>query len=608
MSRRYNPPQQRSLEVTRLITDPASGRRLRFGPFLLDPRTGEVRKGRSVVRLPPQPTRVLALLASRAHQLVTREEVRDAIWGGETHVEFDQAINFCVRKIRVALGDDAESPRYIETLARRGYRFIAPVQAEGDPPPGPAPIIPAGAPAEERVMLAVLPFENLSGDPDQEYFGDGLTEEMITHLGRLGPRRLGVIARTSSMRYKGAARSVGDISRELGVQYVLEGSVRISRGRVRVSAQLIHAEDQTHVWTESYDRPLRNILALQADVAKCIAREIRLELAPGTGARAGRSRAVVPEAYQSYLRGLVYMNQGSLEACKNSRICFEHALKADPGFAPCHAAQSLNWARMGFHGLLVPREAWRRAGKSARRAIEIDDECADGHAALGRVHLEFDWDWEGAGRELRRAIQLNPNHIPAHHWLSHLYVALRRPEDSLLTSRRAVDLDPFDPWIHSHLCWHYINARQFEEAIAHSRKTLLLDPNCVQSRIHLGWALLETGRHREAVEALDDAASTIRGQDNEALWSLGHACAVSGDARRARRILRDLAVRRCRSSFARVLIHLGLGDVEETLRGLELALEERCVQMIYLRQDPRFDPLRSNPRFEELLGRIGLPD
>jgi TolB-like protein/tetratricopeptide (TPR) repeat protein len=556
-----------------------------------------LRKGSSSVHLPPQPARVLALLAGRPRELVTRGELREQVWGGDTYVEFDQALNFCIRKIRAALGDDAEAPRYIETLARRGYRFIAPVQEEAGPVVATA----------ERVMLAVLPFENLSRDPEQGYFSDGLTEEMITHLGRLNPQRLGVIARTSSMRYKGAARSVAEIGRELGVQYLLEGSVRISKARLRVSAQLIRAGDQTHLWAESYDRPLRDILAVQAEVARSIAGQIRLKLTPEESVRLQRTRAVVPDSYQAYLRGLVHMNQSSGEACKNCLACFEQALRADPGFAPAHAALSLTWARMGFHGLLAPREAWRKAREAARRAIEIDDECADGHAALARVELEFEWDWEKAERESLRALELNPNHTTAHHWLSHLHVALRRLDESLVTSRRAVELDPFDPGIHAHLAWHYIHARQYEDAISQSRRTLELDPNNVSARIHLGWALLQDGASDAAVAELKEAASPGRGENNEALWSLGHACAVAGEARRAREILRELSGRRCRASFGKALIHLGLGEADEALKFLDEALDERCVQMIYLRLDPRLDRLRSDPRFVDLARRVGLP-
>ncbi len=578
--------------------EPSVRRRLRFGPFLLDLRSGELLKGGASVRLPPQPARVLALLAGRAGELVTRDEVRREIWGGDTFVEFDQALNFSVRKIRAALEDDAEAPRYVETLARRGYRFIAPVEEEGS-----GPAVAAG----ERIMLAVLPFENLDGGAGQDYFSDGLTEEMINHLGRLDPRRLGVIARTSSMRYKGAALSVADVARELGVQYLLEGSVRTSEARVRVSAQLIRASDQTHLWAESYDRPLRDLLALQAEVARCIAREIRLTLSPAQSNRLERPRAVVPDSYQAYLRGLSFMSRGSREACKTCLACFEQSLRADPGFAPAHAALSLTWTRMGFHGLLAPREAWQNAREAARRAIDIDAKCADGHAALGRVELEFEWDWEKAERSLLRAIDLNPNNIPAHHWLSHLQMATRRPEESLVTSRHAVELDPFDPWINAHLAWHYIHARQYEEAIARSRWTLDLDPGCGQTRIHLGWALLQNGAHEEAIVELAEAANPLRGEDNEALWFLGHACAVAGRTGRAREILERLSSPRCQASFGRGLIHVGLGEMEQALRCLDEAYDERCVQMIYLRQDPRFDPLRSEPRFESLARRIGLP-
>jgi len=576
---------------------PSTKSRLRFGAFLFDPRTGELLKGRSPIRLAPQPARVLALLAGRPGELVTRDELQREIWGGDTFVDFDQALNFCIRQIRAALGDDAEAPRYVETLARRGYRFMAAVEEEGTV---------RAAPAEERAMLVVLPFENLSGDPEQDYFSDGLTEEMITHLGRLNARRLGVIARTSSMRYKGTARSVARIARELGVEYLLEGSVRISEARVRVSAQLIQAGDQTHLWAESYDRPLRDILAVQADVARSIAREMRLQFTPGEAERVEPPRAVVPDSYQAYLRGLFFMSQSSSKACENCVACFEQALRADPSFAPAHAALSLTWARMGFHGLLPPREAWQKAREAAERALEIDDGCADGHAALARVELEFEWAWEKAEREFLRALEINPNDTTAHHWLSHLQLALRRPDESLATSRWAAELDPFDPGIQAHLSWHYIMVRQYEDAVAEARRTIEIDPNCIPARVHLGWALLQAGATEDAIAALEEAANPGRGDNNEALWSLGHGCAVAGRADRAREILRGLSGR-CQASFGRALIHLGLGETDQALKCLEEALDERGAQVIYLRQDPRFDSLRAEPRFDHLVRRVGLP-
>ncbi|HYO15209.1 MAG TPA: winged helix-turn-helix domain-containing protein, partial [Thermoanaerobaculia bacterium] len=434
---------------------------MRFGLLELAPDTGELRKGGRPVRLQPQPARVLAVLAGRAGELVTREELHREVWGEGTHVDLDQGINFCIRQIRAALGDSAEAPVYIETVPRRGYRFLAPVEdaspAPGGPPPSPPPVparrrLPrsavsavllllalaltlfaaarAGRPPskspEGRAMLAVLPFEDLSGEPGAEHWSDGLTEELISQLGRIDPGRLGVIARTSSMRYKGTREPVDRIGRELGVDYILEGSVRRSGERWRITAQLIEVRDQTHLWAESYDREAADVLAVQREVSERVARALALELLPG---RAAAAPPVPPAAREAFLKGRYLLNKRDRTAAETEKSVslFEQAVAA----APSHAAA---WA--GLADALAalprpPRQIVPRARAAALRALEIDPGLAVAHYRLAGIHLYYDWDWEAARREYERALELDPGYATAHHSFAAYFSILGRHDEAL---------------------------------------------------------------------------------------------------------------------------------------------------------------------------------
>src|SRR2546429_412815 len=455
---------------------------LRFGVFDVDPESGELRKAGVDINLPPQPAKVLVLLATRAGQLITREELRQQIWGKETFVDFEHGLNSCIKQIRAALDDHPESPRYIETRPRRGYRFIAPVQEVS------AHAVTPGAPSEglpttalrirprrysiaivalvlalfatgyfarfasprhavspgDKIMLAVLPFENLTGDPRQEYLSDGLTEEMITQLGRMHPERLGVIARTSAMQYKNTQKGMDQIGRELGVAYVLEGSLRRAGDHVRVSAQLIQVRDQTHLWAESYERDLRDILALQNDVAQAIARQIEIKLTPQQQARMARARSIDPRVYEFYSKGRYFWNKRSEEGYRRAIQYFQQAIARDSEYAPAYAGLADAYALLGsMPNVELPRsEAMPRARAAALKALELDDSLAEAHTSLAFVRMHFDWDWPGAEREFVRALQLNPGYATAHHWYAFWLIAQGRAEDALQEIRAAQRLDP----------------------------------------------------------------------------------------------------------------------------------------------------------------------
>jgi len=488
-----------------------------FGSFEVDTVSGELRRQGLRIKLQDQPFRLLVLLLERAGDVVTREEVREKLWPADTYVDFDHSLNTAVRKLREALGDSAEGPRYVETLARRGYRFIAHVEprrtaqvasANADV----APVLPDSAErpsssgrrlrtfaivvvicaaalvaywvvprrgpttlSGRRLTLAVLPFDNLSGDADQEYLSDGLTEEMITQLARLEPDRLKVLARSSTWKYKRADRDIGQLRRELGADFVLEGSLRRAGERVRVTAQLVRGDDQSHVWAETYERDFRDVLILQSEVAEAVSRTIAVTLTPDAKARLARARPVRSEAYQDYLRGRFFWNRRTEAALRQALGYFQKAIAADPGYAPAYSGLADSYSLLGASSIvggLPPRQAMPEAKAAALKALQIDGTLSEAHTSLATIHLLYDWDLAACDREFRRALELDPNYTLAHHLYSHCLLALGRTAESLAESKRALELEPLHLVVGGHLGWHYLYARQYDQAIEQFRKTL----------------------------------------------------------------------------------------------------------------------------------------
>src|SRR5437867_2832264 len=634
----------------------ASPRRtLRFGSFEVDLASGELRRQGLKISLQDQPFRLLALLLERAGEVVTREELRDKLWPADTFVDFDHSLNTAVRKLREALGDSAETPRYVETLARRGYRFVAPLAEPGptaplahsadadaaSPSPPTATRLPPSArralviaavlssaalvahwaggrpkprtPPGQRLTLAVLPFDNLSGDADQEYLSDGLTEEMITQLGRLEPDRLRVTARSSTWKYKHADRDIGRLRQELGADYVLEGSLRRAGERVRVTAQLIQAVDQTHVWAETYERDLGDVLVLESDVARAVARAIALTLTPDAQARLASARSVRPESYQDYLRGRYFFNRKTEAALRQALGYFQRAIAADPGYAPAYTGLADCYWSLGASstvGGLPPRQAMPEAKAAALKALEIDGTLAEAHSSLAQVHLLYDWDLAASEREFKRALDLNPDYTAAHHWYSHCLLVLGRTDESLAESKRALEMEPLNLVIGVHLGWHYLYARQYDQAIEQFRKTLELDPAFPQAQRYAAWAYLQKGMRQEAIASLRAALGQL-GRNPEVEGELGHALGVAGRRAEALAILeglRQLSSTRYVSPYSVALVHCGLGDRDQALAWLERAYLERSDYMPYLSREPMLDGLRSDPRFAALVRRVGLPN
>jgi TolB-like protein/Tfp pilus assembly protein PilF len=455
------------------------------------------------------------------------------------------------------------------------------------------------APGSRKIMLAVLPFENLSGDAAQDYFSNGLTEEMITQLGRLEPERLGVIARTSAMQYKGARKDARQIGTELGVDYLLEGSVRREGSRVRVSAQLIQVRDQSHRWAEDYDRDLRDILALQSEVAGTIAQQIRLKLTPEQHARLQNARAVNAEAYEDYLKGRFFWNKRSVEGHQKAIEYFQKAVALDPNYAQAYAGLADSYALLGsWSNLVMPRrEAMSQARAAAEKALALDDSLADAHASLGFVKMHYDWDFSGAEKEFQRAIALNPGYATAHHWYAYDLVALARLDDALAEIRRAQQTDPLSVIISRDVGELLLFAGRDDEAIAQCHKTLEMDPNFSHAHWVLAWAYRRKGQEKQFLEEL--AKSTGDPVSEGILYVL------QGKRQEALRILGRME-RNYGSAMHSALVYWFLGEKDRAFVYLERAFEERNGALIVMRFAPEWEPLRSDPRFEQLERRVGV--
>ena len=623
----------------------------RIGQWLVQPTLNSISDNESSKRVEPKMMQVLVHLAAHAGQVVSKEQLMGAAWP-DTFVTDDVLLR-CISELRKALSDDPREPRFIQTIAKKGYRLIAPVEwmdRSSEAAPGVEPL--AGrqvAPedlrpgrrvlligfatslvvallavayfsrqwwaarpgsGQEKSVLLVLPFQNLSADAEQEYFSDGLTEEMITQLARLQPERLAVIARTSSMHYKGTNKTIGQIGRELGVHYILEGSVRREGKRVRISAQLIRASDQAHVWADSYDRELSGILAVQNQVAQAVAREIRITLSAQERTRLASSRPVVPEAHESYLKGRFFWNKRTPEGLRKAIEHFERAIEIDAGYAAPYTGLADAHLLLLEHADVSPQEGLPKAKAAALKALEIDSELAEAQASMGMIRFCQEWDWAGAEKDFQRAITLNPNYVTAHHWYALLLATTGRLDEARVEIERAVKLDGLSPLMRTAAGWRvYAAARQYDQAAHELRLGIELDPLSGTARRRLGAVYLLAGKHKEAIAELRESVR-LSGETPIAQADLGHAYAVAGMQAEARKVL-DQLQRLSRSHYVDAtrfaLIYTGLGERERAMEWLEKAYERRDMGLIMLRPDPRFDPLRNDPRYQSLIRRMKLP-
>ncbi|HEV8392799.1 MAG TPA: winged helix-turn-helix domain-containing protein [Vicinamibacterales bacterium] len=568
---------------------------LRFGSFELDERSRELRTGTTRIRLQDQPFEILRLLLLRPGEVVTREELRRQLWPDGTYVDFEHSLNAAVKRLRAALGDDADNPRFVETLPRRGYRFVAPAGA----PAAPLPIAP---PSAVRVRLAVLPFSNL-GDERHEYFGDGLHEELISQLGGLCRGRIGVLGRWSSLVFKGTPLRARDIGEALRADYLLEGSVRHEDDRVRVSARLIETTGETQLWAEMYDRHLTHSLTVQSDVAAQIARALAAELAPDERTRA--HSAAASAAYQAYLKGRYFWNKTEDQAVDQAIAYYEEALSLDASFGPAAAALARARIARAEHYLDVPRLALASARDTAQRALDIDGSLYEAHLAMGETQRMLDFNWVGAEASYLKALALNPSSESAHRAYALLLSALGRHREAVRESDRAIELDPLCLVVGGAAAWVAYASGDYPAAIEIARNTIDMDPEFVRARRVLAAAYLQSGRIADAVQELETSAALT---DHPVLlgW-LAHAKAVTGRTYEAETIVaRMLTQDGYRQHYALAIAYIGLGRIDDAFDALDVACLDRDPLLTHVAVEPCFDQIRGDARFAALLTRMGL--
>lgn len=585
-------------------TSTDTGGWLRFGSFELDIRSRELRRGDTCIRLQEQPFEILRLMLERPGDVVTRDELRRRLWPDGTFVDFEHSLNAAVKRLRAALGDDADSPRFVETLPRRGYRFIGhsatSAAAAGEP----------GGAGSQQVRLAVLPFTTLSESAAQEYFTDGLTEEMIARLGQMCRGRVGVVARWSSMVFKGTTERARDIGRVLRADYLLEGSVRREGDRVRITVRLIEAAGETQLWADTYERHLTDCLSVQADVAARVAESLAVELAP-RGSGAGPAAAMSVSAYQEYLKGRYYWNQwlrSEDDVGEHALARFVEALRIDPRFAPAHAGTARVQIARAITYRERPRAALEAARTAAKRALELDAQLAEAHLALADVRWMLEWDWRGAEAEYLQAIALNPSEESAHRRYGAMLIAVSRPEEAIRETERACELDPLCMVVNTSAAFARYLAGDYRGALERCRRATDIDPEYLPAREIVGLVYLQTGQARAAIAVLEAAHAAGR-HDRALTASLAHAHAVAGDRAAAETLAGELERRdpsRYLSPVYLALAHVGLGDGDGAFAALEGAVADADPALAYLAVEPRFEPLRADARYGRLLELLCL--
>ena len=576
--------------------DTAANRgRLRFGPFELHLRSRELQNGPTRVRLQDQPFEILLTMLERPGDVITRDELRQRLWPEGTFVDFEHSLNAAVKRLRSALGDDAVNPRFVETLPRRGYRFIGSLDTHEAPDP-----------ARPRLRLMVLPFVDLSEYSDHRYFADGLTEEMIAQLGHLCKNRIGVISRASAMTFKDSNRRARDIGETLGVDYLLEGSARREGDRVRITARLVETASETHLWVESYESHLADYLSVQTDVAARVARSLAMELMPDD-LHATQTMPSNAPAYNDYLKGRYYWNMLADQGVEPALEHFEFATRLDPSFALAHVGKARVQLLKAEYYRTLPRTMLEAARQSVKRAMDLDPNLFEAHLALGEVRRMLEWDWRGAEAAYTQAIVLNPSHETAHRSYALLLAALARPVEAIRESDRALEMDPLCVVVNSGGgAWVRYLAGDIDGAIARARKAVEMEPRYLVAHRVLAAANLQAGRSSDAVTALETALA-LSPQDPVLLAWLAHARAVTGCRDIALALLNRLrSCERYLPSYHLALAHVGLGDLDAAFAALEQATVDADPSLLTLRAEPRFEPLRSDPRYTKLIELLGL--
>jgi TolB-like protein/DNA-binding winged helix-turn-helix (wHTH) protein/Tfp pilus assembly protein PilF len=647
---------------------------LRFGAYEFDLRSGELRKHGIRIKLQEQPCQILAILLEHRGEMVTREQLQHRLWPSDTFVDFDHSLNTAVMRLREALSDSSENPRFIETLPRRGYRFLAPVEEKSslvsEPTPvqtaevglslsadakvdSPSPVLLpafqaiaaklekrvqrpllvtvtlsvlaivlasafafrflkrpslASAPSDRLTSLVVLPFENLSADKEQQYFTDGMTDELIAHLAKI--RSLRVISRTSSMEYKDTHKSLSQIARDLNVDAVVEGTVLRSGNQVRITAELVQVAADRHLWAETYESQLGDVLGLQSRVASAIVNEIRINLTPEEQQRLASTRSVSAESYENYLKGKYYWNKRSREGLTKAIEYFQLAIDKDPNYALAYAGLADCYSIIGsaIVGTVPSQDVAPKAEAAAAKALQLDDTLAEAQTSLATVRFNYDWDWAGAASGFQRAIELNPSYATAYQRYSLYLTAMGRSNESLAQMNRARELDPMSISMSFSLGWRLYMARKYDQAIEQLQNTLEMDPNFALPRMVLGQAYEQKKAYPQALAELQKAVG-ISHDSPQMVGALGHAYGASGNRSEAEKVLAKLmeeSKKQYVSPFYVAIVYVGLAENDKATDWLEKAYSDRSNPIIFSKVDPQLDPLRSTPRFQALLRRLAL--
>jgi len=611
---------------------------IRFGPFELDLRAGELRKHGRKTRLQQQPFRVLALLLEHPGEVVTREELRQVIWPADTFVDFHEGLDATIYKLRNTLGDSSENPRFVETLPRRGYRFIAAIEE----------VLPKTTRARNLLTLAgvltavalallfglnlagtrdrlfrrtgnrpirslvVLPLQNLSGDTSQEYFVDGMTEALTTDLGKIGALR--VISRTSAMHYKGTRKALPEIARELNVDAAVEGAVLLSGERVRITTQLVETSSDRHLWAETYERDLRDVLVLQDELALTIAKQIQVKLSVDEQTRLATAHAVDAEALEAYLQGREEWNKWTEESSKKSIEYFEQAVRKNPAYAPAWAGISDAYMLRHILGAYSqafspPQETLQKAKTAALKALELDPSLSEAHVSLASVLL---FQWTAAEKELQQAIALNPSNAMAHQWYGYLLSALGRFDEAIAEMKLALEIDPLSSNKQNSLGATFYRAARYDEALEHFREVPDADVNSAYRHYRMAAIYERKGMQQEAVAEMltalrikhqNELAATVQGRFTSLGYSSAKKTFLWGDLRENQRQVKDRLLPLAVTIAGDYAL---LGEPKEAFEWLEKAFREREHDLMYLKVDDRLEALRPDPRFQDLLHRIGL--
>ena len=609
----------------------STGEVFRFGVFEVDMSARELRRDGQALKLRAQSFHVLVMLLGQAGETLSREAIRAEVWGTDTFVDFERGINSCIREIRAALGDQAGHPVYIETLPRVGYRFIAPVQSPPVDPPearrhvrrrwGPWFAVPAVAvlvalgmlvsrdrqpgfaDRDQRVMLAVLPFENLSGDPAEDYFSEGLTEEMVTQLGRIHPRALGVVSRISAGAYRHRGNPIETIGHELGVAYVLVGSVRRARQRVRITAKLIQVSDQRQIWAQTYERELRDILEVQRSAAMAVGQALHRTLRPAPG---GAVRKVDPEAYVLLQKARFFWNKRDSRSLETSIRYFEQAIARQPDYALAYAGLADAYIVLGARTAVPPAEVAAKARAAARKALAIDPTAAEARTALAMVTGVYDWNWTQAEAEFRRAIDTNPSYPTARHWYAHLLRALNRTEEARAEIRIAAELAPLSLIIANNVALGLLHDGAHEAAAERFRAIVEMEPDFASAHRGLGRVHLARGRIEKATAAFERATRLSHQAPRHLSW-LGYAHALAGRGQEALAVLARLEALEVPAHFDAAAVAFGLGRDARAFRNLTRAVQARDPALRDLLVDERFNRARRQTGFRDVARRVGLP-